>query len=333
MSSYFPKLRPEWLALHQEDVLDPALAIIDPHHHLWQTPEFTYALPQLQADVDSGHAVRATVFVDCMSHYRSDGPAALRPVGETEFVAQHGGAGQGGTQLCAGIVGWADLQRGDRVTPVLEAHIAAGQGRFRGVRARATWHGDAALHPPGAGAAEVLLQPQVQQAARVLAAMGLTLDVWVYHTQLKDVARLAAACPQTTLVLNHCGGPLGVGPYAGQRAAVLQDWRAQITALAAHENVVVKLGGLAMPRCGFGWQEAARPVDSARLAQAWAPYVAHCIAAFGVQRCMFESNFPMDQTGCSYRTLWNAFKRLAQSASASEKAALFAGTAARVYRL
>lgn len=333
MHSYFPHLRPDWLSLHQEEVLDPALPIIDAHHHLWQTPEFSYALAQLQSDASDGHALRATLFVDCMSHYRSDGPEALRPVGETEFVVRHCGVQQGGVQWAAGIVGWADLQLGDRVTPVLEAHMAAGQGRFRGVRARANWHADPALHPPGVGAAEMLLRPQVQQAARRLGDMGLTLDLWVYHSQLGDVARLAAACPQTTLILNHCGGPLGVGPYAGKRDAVRREWQAQIQALAAHGNIVVKLGGLAMPRCGFGWHEAERPVDSQTLAWAWAPYIEACVQAFGAERCMFESNFPMDKTGVSYRTLWNAFKRLAQGASAGEKAALFEGTAARVYRL
>ncbi len=333
MHSYFPHLRPDWLFLHKEDVLDPGLAIIDPHHHLWQTPEFSYALPQLQADVGSGHAVRATVFVECLSHYRAHGPEALRPVGETEYVVQHSGPAQSGADMCAGIVGWADLQLGDQITPVLEQHIQAGQGRFRGLRSRPTWHADPAIHALGAGHAEVLLQPQVQQAVRALGRLGLTLDIWVYHTQLADVARLAASCPQTTLVLNHCGGPLGVGPYAGQRDAVLHDWQAQMQALSRHPNIVVKLGGLAMPRCGFGWHQAARPVGSQVLASAWAPYIEHCIAAFGVQRCMFESNFPMDKTGCSYVTLWNAFKRLAKGASAGEKAALFEATAARVYRL
>lgn len=333
MSSYFPHLDPEWLALHQEQVLEPDLPIIDAHHHLWDTAEFTYARAQLEEDLGSGHALRATVFVECLSHYREHGPAALRPVGETEYVVQHGGPAQGGADLCAGIVGWADLQLGNQVRPVLEQHIQAGQGRFRGLRSRPTWHADPAIHAPGTGEAHVLLQPRVKQAVRVLGDMGLTLDLWVYHTQLQDVARLAAACPQTTLVLNHCGGPLGVGPYAGRRDTVFLEWRARIQALGRYPNIVVKLGGLAMPRCGFGWHEAARPVGSEVLAQAWAPYMEHCIAAFGVRRCMFESNFPMDKSGCSYATLWNAFKRLAGGASASEKAALFEGTAARVYRL
>ncbi|MET1116967.1 MAG: amidohydrolase family protein [Comamonas sp.] len=333
MPSYLPVLRPEWLALHDEPVLEPALPIIDAHHHLWLTPEFSYARPQLQADAASGHAVRATVFVDCLSHYREQGPEALRPVGETAFVMRECGAGQGGAELCAGIVGWADLRLGAAVTPVLEQHLVAGQGRFRGVRSRAAWHADAALHAPGAGDAGLLLQPRVQQAVRILGRLGLTLDVWVYHPQLQEVAQLAAACPQTTLVVNHCGGPLGVGPYAGRRDAVLGQWQAQIQALAQYPNSVMKLGGLAMPRCGFGWHAQPVPVDSATLAQAWAPYIDHCIAAFGVERCMFESNFPMDKSGCSYRTLWNAFKRLAHGGSASEKAALFEGTAARVYRL
>lgn len=335
---YFPALRPAWLALHHEEVIDPELPIVDAHHHLWETPGFAYACGELLADARSGHNVRTTVFVDCGSHYRELGPEALRPVGETEFVvAQTAGQREGKARLCAGIVGWADLRLGTGVQQVLEQHIEAGQGCFRGVRSRATWHADPVLNPAvgsaNGGQPGLLLEPPVQQAAKLLGQLDLSLDVWVFHTQLQDVARLATACPQTRLVLNHCGGPIGVGPFQGRRGEVLRDWHADMRTLAAHDNIVVKLGGLAMPRMGFGFHEAAIPVGSVVMATAWAPYIEACVAAFGVERCMFESNFPVDKVSCSYVAVWNAFKHVTQACSAAEKTALFSETATRVYRL
>lgn len=332
---HIPVPRPEWLALHHEDALDPGQPIVDAHHHLWALPGATYLRDELLTDLRSGHQVVATVFVDCHSHYRSDGPEALRPVGETAFAAQQGlasdAAAPGGPQICAAIVGWADLMLGDAVRPVLEAHIAAGQGRFRGVRSRPTWHDDPVAHPSRDGRPGVLLEPAVQQAARVLGALGLTLDLWVYHPQLGDVIELATACPGTTIVLNHCGGPLGCGPYEGRRAEVFAEWREQVQRLARLRNLRMKLGGLAMPRIGFGFEMTERPVNSETLAQAWAPYFETCIEAFGADRCMFESNFPVDQVACSHAVLWNAFKRVARGCSAGERHELFARTAALTY--
>jgi L-fuconolactonase len=330
----FPVMRPEWLDLHHEEVIEPSLPIVDPHHHLWELPNFDYLRSELLADVGSGHNVRATVYVDCKSRYRLSGPEALRPVGETEFVvAETPVTADQDIALCAGIVGWADLLLGADVRSPLEEHIEAGKGRFRGIRSRATWHADSVLHPAGEGRSGLLLESVVQQAVETLGRLDLSLDLWVFHTQLKEVGKLAAACPMTPIVLNHCGGPLGVGPFRNLRREVFEGWRKDISELAQHENVVVKIGGLAMPRFGFGFHEALAPVHSDALAEAWAPYIGVCIDAFGAERCMFESNFPVDKGACSYVTLWNAFKRVTQGYSAAERAALFSLTASRIYRL
>lgn len=330
----FPNVRPEWLAQWEEEVIEPQLPVVDPHHHLWELPEGTYLRRELKADLDSGHNVRATVFVDCHSKYRAEGPEALRPVGETEFVvAEIAGKDAGSSGACAAIVGWADLMLGHAVQGVLEQHVVAGRGRFRGIRSRAAWHAHPEVHPTGMSEPGMLLEPKLQEGARRLGAMGLTLDVWVYHTQLAEVARLAKACPETTLILDHCGCPLGVGPFELQREEVFGAWSKQIHELAQYQNIVIKLGGLAMPRMGFGLHELPRPAGSPELAKMWAPYLSTCIEAFGTRRAMFESNFPVDKGGCSYRVLWNAFKRMVAQSSTSEKLDLLAGTAARIYRI
>jgi predicted TIM-barrel fold metal-dependent hydrolase len=330
----FPPIRPDWLAEAREPVLEPGLPVIDTHHHLWDLPEGTYLRPELQEDLASGHDVRATVFVDCHSKYRAAGPEALQPVGETEFVVEEVPLDASNPRnACAAIVSWADLMLGDAVEETLAAHVQAGQGRFRGIRTRSAWHAHPEVHPVGLAQQGMLVNPALQKGARRLGAMGLTLDVWVYHSQLEDVARLARACPGTTIILDHCGAPLGIGPYEDQRDEVFRAWSEQIRAIAQHENVVVKLGGLAMPRMGWRFHERATPVGSAELAQQWEPYVSTCVEAFGAHRAMFESNFPVDKGACSYRVVWNAFKRLAAGCSSTEKHALFAATAARVYRI
>ena len=327
-------VREDWLDLHHEPILEPALPIIDPHHHLWDRPDWRYMPRDLLADLRSGHNIVSTVYIDCMSRYRVDGPEEFRPVGETEFVvAETAKLKKDGFAPCAGIVGWADLLLGDQVQPVLEQQIEAGQGRFRGVRTRAAWHEHPMLRPSGQSFAGMLLDPSLQRGVKKLGALGLSLDVWVYHPQLKDVGFLAAACPDTTLVLDHCGAPLGIGPFSGQRDEVFQNWRNDIKALAAHGNIVVKLGGLAMPRCGFGFHEAEMPATSEMLATAWTPYFDALIEAFGTERCMFESNFPVDKAVCSYVVLWNAFKRATSAYSEDERQALFSATAASTYRI
>jgi L-fuconolactonase len=331
-------VREDWLAQVREEIIDPALPIIDPHHHLWDHPGERYLLDDLLRDTASGHDIRATVFVQCGAMYRPGGPEEHRSLGETEFVtgaAAQSATGQyGPTRACAGIIGMADLTLGDRVAPVLEAHLGIARERFCGVRNRTAWHPSPEIRsnlvtpPPGP-----LAHPEFQAGARRLAAMGLTLDVWAYHTQLPLVIELARGVPELTLVVDHVGGPLGVGPFAGRRAEVLETWRRDMLVLAALPNVAVKLGGLAMQVGGFDFHLRPRPPGSAEMADAWRPYVETCIEAFGARRCMFESNFPVDKGMCSYPVLWNAFKRLASGASAAERAALFSGTAARLYRL
>ena len=335
-----------WLALRPaEDVLDADLPIVDPHHHLWDHKRHRYLLDELRADVGSGngrgHRIVATVFVDCMAFYRSSGPAALRPVGETEFangVAAMCESGvYGELRACAGIVGFADLTRGAGVREVLQAHIAAGGGpggRFKGIRHAGGWDASPMIHnshtKPGPG---LYADATFRQGFAQLAPLGLSFEAWQYHPQLPDVIALARAFPDTAIVLNHVGGPLGVGPYAGRTDDTYAQWRRHITELAACANVSVKLGGLGMRIGPIGQHALALPPTSQEVAQAWRPWIEACIEAFGPARCMFESNFPVDKMSCSYATLWNAFKHLAAGASASEKADLFADTARRVYRL
>ena len=341
-------------------ILEPERPIIDPHHHLWDRSRLAlgdgpfadhgfsamlrerprYLLDELLADTGSGHDIRATVFIECRAMYRATGDKALRCVGETEFVngvaAVAASGVYGDTQACAGIVGHADLRGGDAVADVLQAHIQAGGGRFRGIRQSAAHDGDPNVLGPLStrGAPEGLLgDADFRRGFAALAPLGLSFDAWLLEPQLPELLDLARAFPDTTIVLDHVGGPVGIGAYAGQRDARLDGWRAQMLALARCENVVVKLGGLAMPFAGFDWSYRNRPDGHELLAAAWAPYIETCIEAFGVARCMFESNFPVDHFTCDYATLWNAFKHLVADYSEAEKTALFSGTAARVYRL
>jgi predicted TIM-barrel fold metal-dependent hydrolase len=340
-----------------ETILEPGLPIVDPHHHLWDhravvarlpPPQHPfehvlrkaprYLLDELLADTGSGHNVVATAFLECGAFYRADGPAEMKPVGETEFVngvaAMAASGAYGATRACAAIVGHADLTRGDAVTPVLEAHIAAGGGRFRGIRHSASWDADAGVLGPLARTPQGLyLSPAFRAGFARLAPLGLSFDAWLLEPQLPDLIDLARAFPQTTIVLDHVGTPLGIASYKGRREERFGPWRDSIRALAQCANVNVKLGGLAMPFAGLPSLLAEPPASSQQLADEWRPYIETCIEAFGVDRCMFESNFPVDALSCSYATLWNAFKRLASGASAEEKAALFAGTARRVYRM
>ncbi len=340
-----------------EPILEPDLAIVDPHHHLWDRAALIaeapaprhpfetivrrsprYLLDELLEDLYRGHNIRATVYMECGSMYREGGPVALRPVGETEFVngvaAMSASGGYGPARACAAIVGHADLRLGDEVKPVLEAHLAAGGGRFRGIRQSASFDADGEVLGPLARTPEGLYRDGAFQTGfACLAPLGLSFDAWLLEPQLSDLAHLAGRFPDTTIILDHVGTPLGIASYAGRRAERFSSWSEQIRALAEHANVVVKLGGLAMPFAGFEPEPASSEPVSARLAAMWAPYVETCIEAFGADRCMFESNFPVDLFTCPYDILWNAFKRLARGASADEKTRLFSGTAADIYRL
>ena len=314
-------LNPAWLALRHEDALEP---------------EGGYFLDELLADLRTGHKVVATVFSQCGYAYRTTGPQELRPVGETEFVAGVARqAEQRGekTRVCAGIVGHADMELGDAAGAVLDAHIEAGGGRFRGIRHITARHdafnGSLLGRPP----ADLLQRPNFRRGLQQLQARGLSFDAWLYHTQIDQVVDLAHAMPELPIVLNHVGGPLGVFPYRGRRETAFPEWKASIARLAACPNVCLKLGGLAMALCGFDFHLQPQPPSSEQLASEWRPYLQTSIELLGARRCMFESNFPVDKAMCSYAVLWNGFKRVAAGASADEKAWLFKGTADAFYRL
>ena len=322
----------DWLDLVVEDVVEPDLPIVDPHHHLWPVGgALPYGLDALHSDVASGHRVEQTVFVECHAAYRGDGPAELAPVGETEFVA--GQAQRDSPLLISGIVAHADLRLAN-LDDVLDAHEVAGGGLFRGIR-------DALSHPehpevlsiPGRAPAGLYADPAFRAGVARLAKRGLTYDTWHYHYQNREFLELARAAPATTMVLDHFGTPLGVGPYESQREEIFAQWQLDIAEIARCENVVAKLGGLAMRDNGFGWDSAARPATSDQLVAAQRRYYLHAIECFGPERCMFESNFPVDRFSLSYRTVWNAFKKMAAPFSVEEKAAMFGGTAKRIYRL
>jgi L-fuconolactonase len=328
-----------WLARQSpEPILEPALPIIDTHHHLWHRPDHRYLLDELLADLGTGHTVVATVFLECHAMYRASGPEAMRPVGETEFVAGIAAMSESGrygpTRVAAGIVGFADLALGDRVEPVLEAHVRAGGGRFRGVRHSAAWDASPVI---GNSAVAIgphdMRRPEFRAGLKRLTALGLSLDAWVFHPQLGDLIDLARAFPSTTIIVGHCGGPLGYGPYTGRRDEVFASWKAAINELAACENVTMKLGGMMMRLAACDYGALAAPPSSAELAEHWRPYIETCLDAFGPARSMFESNFPVDKMGIGYAALWNTFKRLTAGASAEDTRALFSGTARRAYRL
>ncbi|KAF1041568.1 MAG: hypothetical protein GAK35_03218 [Herbaspirillum frisingense] len=331
-------VREDWLARTHEAALEPGLPIVDAHHHLWDRATGRYLFDELMADLDAGHRVTATVFVQCRSMYRQQGPEAMKPVGEVEFInglaAQSASGQYGPARACAAIVGFADLMLGAQAQPVLEALLQAGNDRLRGIRNTTAWHPHAAIRsnpvPPPPG---MLLDERFRAGARLLAKYDLPLDIWAYHTQLDEVLALVQACPQTRFVLDHCGGPLGAGPYAGKREEVRREWAAGLRALAAMPNVWLKLGGLGMPVGGWDFHLQEAPPASQQLAQAWRPYIETCIELFGPARCMFESNFPVDKGMFGYTSLWNAFKRLTADLSAQERGSLFSDVARQVYRL
>ena len=331
--------REAWLAkAPPETVLEPDLPIIDTHHHLWERPDHRYLLHEFVADAQSGHDVVATVFLECDAMYRARGPEAMQPVGQTEFVAGIAAMSDSGrygpTRVAAGIVGFADLTLGDRVEPVLEANVRAGGGRFRGVRHSAAWDADPVIgNSRTASGLHLMRQADFRAGLARLTALGLSLDAWVFHPQLADVVELARAFPDANIVTGHCGGPLGYGPYAGKRDEVFAAWKPQIVELAKCPNVSMKLGGMMMRLAAYDYGALPAPPSSEELAAMWRPYIETCIEAFGAERCMFESNFPVDKMGIGWVALWNAFKRIAAGATPAEKQALFSGTARRVYRL
>jgi predicted TIM-barrel fold metal-dependent hydrolase len=337
-SGLYADPRPDWLAQRVEEIIDPARPIVDPHHHLWDRGGQRYLIEEISSDLASGHNVIATVYVEARSMYRAQGPEAFRPVGEVEFAngaaAMSASGGYGPAAVCAGIVGHVNLLLGEAARPVLEAEIAAGQGRFRGIRHSSAWDADAdvagiyATRPKG-----LLLDKTFRKGFACLAPLGLSFDAWLFHPQIGELTDLARAFPDTRIVLDHCGGPAGIGSYANRREEVFAGWKSSIQEIAKCPNVVVKLGGLAMRLLGYDFHKRPLPPSSEELAAAWRPTIETCIEAFGPGRAMFESNFPPDKGQCSYQVIFNAFKRTAASYSEAEKTALFSKTASDFYRL
>jgi L-fuconolactonase len=333
-------IREDWLAEVTEEILEPELAIVDPHHHLWDFPSHRYLLPDLLADTGSGHNIESTVFIECTASYRAEGAAELRPLGETEFVngiaAMSASGAYGKTRVAAGIVGLVDLTIGARAEEVLGQHLAAAGKRFKGIRHAAAWEDKAPeIHNSHTNPPPHLYRDHAtfREGFAALGRLGLSFDAWLYHPQIPDLTHLARAFPRQPIVLNHLGGPLGLGWYADKRQEILRTWQHDLRELAGCGNVTLKLGGLGMRVNGFRFHHRPRPPSSQDLAAAWRPYVETGIEAFGPSRCMFESNFPVDKISGAYATYWNAFKRLAAGASPDEKAALFRDTAKRFYRL
>ena len=340
-----------------EAIIDPDLPIIDPHHHLWDLRPMLsmfpqphhpfiaalvdnahYTFDQLHAHLTGGHNIVATVFMECGAFYNGAYGEALKPVGEVEFVnglaAQAASGLYGNGRHCAGIVGHANLLLGSEAGAVLDALHAAAPRRFKGIRHQGAWDADAEVLGPPFHAPEGLYRDATfRQGFAELGKRGMTFDAWVLEPQLPDVIDLARAFPDQPICLDHCGTPLGLATYKGKLHERFDIWRHNIKELAQCQNVVVKLGGLAMAFCALPEDGPAVGHGSEHLAALWRPYIETCIEAFGPERAMFESNYPVDYWGADYAVLWNAFKRLTRSASADEKAALFAGTAARFYGL
>jgi predicted TIM-barrel fold metal-dependent hydrolase len=323
-----------WIDKVAEDPIDPDLPICDPHHHLWLDEGHTgwpYTLDDLHRDTGAGHRVVRTVFLECHAEYRTEGPRHLRPVGETEFVVElaEQSAASGGAEIAA-IMGNADVSLGAAVEEVLAAHDEAGRGRFRGVRYITAQD----PHPPLAmGTSAAMDDPAYLDGVRTVGRMGFTYDAMVYHPQLPELVGVAQECPDTPIVIDHLGGVLGTGPYKDRRDEILAFWRDAMAALAACPNTYLKVGGIGMPMMGFRWDHQDQPATSDQLVEAWADPIRWVIDAFGPQRCMFESNFPVDKRGAGYVALWNAFKRIAAGYSADEKRWLFHDTAATAYRI
>jgi L-fuconolactonase len=316
-----------------EQAIEPGLPILDAHHHVWDdlsNPLAThYPLESLLGDLRAGHNIVASVYAECSDHYRVDGPEELRPVGETEAVA----AADAPPGVMAAIIGYADMRLGRSVEPVLEAHREVGRGRFSGIRHSTAWdpHPDvpnsARKSPPG-----LLLSPAFVEGVRTLGRLDMTFDAWMYFHQLPELVTLAGLAPGTQIIVDHLGGPAGVGHWATHRDEMLDAWRENIAALSLMPNVSIKIGGL-----GFPWfltdEVSAGLVDSDSIAAYWRPEIEHCIESFGPDRCMFESDFPVDGRLCDYVTLWNAFKKVSSGLGVAERDAVFRATAARIYRI
>jgi predicted TIM-barrel fold metal-dependent hydrolase len=327
----------EWLATVTEEIVEPDRPIIDTHHHLWKIPSMwgTYVLDDLWADTGSGHKIKKTVFIDCHSSYRENGPDHLKPVGETEFVVAvaEDSARQEDKATIAGIVGHANMTLGEQVAEVLQAHEVAGKGLFRGIRHAGPYDPTGTLSNPGSRRPGLYAREDFRTGVKTLGNLGYSYDTWHFFHQNQEYLALAQAVPGTTMILDHFGTPLGVGAYAGKQDEIFEQWKKDIRDIAKCPNVFAKLGGMSMPDNGFGWDSNPSPPTSDDFVEAQKRYYLHMIECFGPDRCMFESNFPVDKLSISYQVLWNGMKKIVMDFSEDEKHAMFYGTAEEVYRL
>tara|TARA_B100000676_G_scaffold312070_1_gene384600 strand:- start:1875 stop:2897 length:1023 start_codon:yes stop_codon:yes gene_type:complete len=332
----------KWLDSVEEEALEPDLPIIDPHHHLWdfkvERVNPRYFLEEMLEDTNSGHNILATVFIECGAMFREDGSDDEKPLGETEFVngiaAQSASGLYGPTRVAAGIVGTAPLHIGEPVKDILEQHIQLGGGRFKGIRVGVTWDASPEVeNHRTAPQPNILMGEKFREGFSQLAHYDLSFEAWCYHPQIPEVTDLAQKFPNNRIILDHFGGPIGIGPYASRKDEVFEEWKKSIDHLAKCENVSAKLGGLNMFVNGYFWQDKPKPPNSEELCEATRHYFEYTIEKFGVERCLFESNFPVDKLSCSYVVCWNSFKRLTANYSAGEKAKLYHDNAKRIYKL
>lgn len=323
--------RPEWLATQAiEPVLEPDLAIIDAHFHLVDVPGLRYLAPEFAADMDTGHRIEGTVYAEAQTAYLTSGPEVRRPVGETEFIATRAAADP---RIATGIVGYADLMHGAAVEAALQAHGVAGCGRFKGIRYALNKDPNPEIRVHHSTPDDVFEQPAFHAGLDVLERMGLSFDAWSFFHQLPAITAMARRHARLNIVAEHCGGLLGYGPYAGRSREVFGTWRHNLAQLAACPNVSLKIGGTLGRLGAYDYLNVKRPEPSHKLAECLKPYVLTCIELFGPDRCMFESNYPVDAVVTGYRVLWNTFKRLTADFTPAEKQALYSGTARRIYRL
>tara|TARA_B100000214_G_scaffold50505_2_gene31822 strand:- start:5564 stop:6592 length:1029 start_codon:yes stop_codon:yes gene_type:complete len=334
----------DWINGVKEEIIDPEREIIDPHHHLWHGPDnppgikesYRYLLQDLWQDTSSGHNIKKTVFIDCGQEYYSDGPEQFKPVGETEFVAEiaaQATSDQSQAQI-SGIIGHANMMLGSNVKEVLELHVEKGNGLFRGIRHAGGWDSDervknAHSHPTP----HIYLEDKFQQGLQELSSLEMVFDTWHYHNQIKDLTKLAKNLPELIIIHDHFGGPLGIGPYKDKREEIFIQWQEDIYELSQCPNVFSKLGGLAMPVNGWDWHKRELPATSDEIISEQGRYYLHTLECFGSDRCMFESNFPVDKQSVSYHVIWNAYKKLVYDFDEKTKDDLFYKTAERVYKL
>jgi predicted TIM-barrel fold metal-dependent hydrolase len=329
----------DWLAQVKEEIINPELPIIDPHHHLWNgdnqlAGSFPYLIENLSEDTNSGHNIVGTIFMECAQGYYSGGEEKYKPVGETEFVMNliKNSEKLSKSTNIIGIIGFADLMLGHEVKNVLNRHLSKGEGLFRGIRHAAGWDKNNEIHNSHSNPIEnIYHNKSFMKGAEELINLNLTFDAWHYHHQINDLSIFAKKYPELTIIHDHFGGPLGVGPYEGKKEEIFKKWKDDISLLSESKNVYAKLGGLAMPVNGWNFHKQNKPASSDQILDMHHEYYLHTINCFGVERCMFESNFPVDRRSVSYHVLWNAFKKMVLGYSDEDKNKLFFKNAKDVY--